>query len=139
MKKMLLISLSTLLLIGCNSNNNSTSSSSSKMFVPEGYELYKSSSSAIHQFTIYRNDDNKELIFKQTVKSEYNSHVNTEGYLIEEIDIHNYDAICVEYERTTGISSAVIWNSDEYILELHGNFAKDELINLAICNEIESF
>ena len=107
--------------------------------VPEGYELYKSSSSAIHQFTIYRNDDNKELIFKQTVKSEYNSHVNTEGYLIEEIDIHNYDAICVEYERTTGISSAVIWNSDEYILELHGNFAKDELINLAICNEIESF
>ena len=40
MKKMLLISLSTLLLIGCNSNNNSTSSSSSKMFVPEGYELY---------------------------------------------------------------------------------------------------
>ena len=107
--------------------------------VPEGYDLYKSSSSAIQQFAIYRNDDNKELIFKQTVKSEYNSHVNTEGYLIEEIDINNYDAICVEYERTTGISSAVIWNSDEYILELYGNFAKEELIYLANCNEIESF
>jgi len=107
--------------------------------VPEGYKLYKTSSSSINKFTIYRNDDNKELIFEQTVKSEYNSHVNTEGYLIEEIEINNYDAICVEYERTTGISSAVIWNSDEYILELHGNFAKEELIDLANCNEIESF
>ena len=107
--------------------------------VPEGYELYKSSSSSIDKFTVYRNNDNKELIFKQTVKSEYNSHVNTEGYLIEEININNCDAICVEYERTTGISSAVIWNSDEYILELHGNFAKEELIDLANCNEIESF
>lgn len=107
--------------------------------IPEGYELYKSSSSSIDKFTVYRNNDNEELIFQQTVKSEYNSHINTEGYLIEEIEINNCDAICVEYERKTGISSVVIWNSDEYILELYGNFAKEELIDLAICNEIESF
>lgn len=107
--------------------------------VPEGYKLYKTSSSSINKFTVYRNNDNEELIFQQTVKSKYNSHINTEGYLIEEIEINNCDAICVEYERKTGISSAVIWNSDEYILELHGNFAKEELIDLAKCNEIESF
>lgn len=107
--------------------------------VSEGYELYKSSSSSIDIFTIYRNNDNEELIFEQTVKSEYNSHINTEGYQIEEIKINNCDAICVEYERETGIASLVIWNNDKYIMELYGNFAKEELINLANINEKESF
>lgn len=107
--------------------------------VPEGYELYKTSSSSVDKSTVYRNNDNEELIFQQTVKSEYNSHINTEGYLIKEIEINNCDGICVEYERRTGISSTVIWNSDEYILELYGNFTKEELINLANCNEIENF
>lgn len=107
--------------------------------VPEGYKLYKSSSSDIHQFTIYRNDDNKELIFQQTIKSKYNSHINTEGYAIEEILIADFDGICVEYEKETGVNSTLIWNSNDYILELQGNFTKDELINLANVNEIKSF
>lgn len=107
--------------------------------VPEGYKLYKSSSSSIDKFAVYRNNDNKELIFKQTVKSKYNSHINTEGYDIEEIFVNECDAICVEYERKKGISSVVIWNNDEYILELNGDFTKKELINLANINEIKSF
>lgn len=107
--------------------------------VPEGYELYKSSSSSIDKVTIYRNNDNKELMFQQTVKSKYNSHINTEGFSIEEILIDDCDGICVEYERNTGISSMVIWNSNDYILTLYGNFANVELINLANINEIKSF
>ena len=107
--------------------------------IPDGYELYESSSSSINKFTVYRNNDNKELVFGQTVKSKYNSHINTEGYDIEEIFVNGCDAIYVEYQRETGIDSLVVWNNDEYILELHGNFAKEELIDLANCNEIESF
>jgi len=107
--------------------------------IPDGYELYESSSSSINKSTVYRNNDNKELVFIQTVKSKYNAHINTEGYDIEEIFVNGCDAIYVEYQRETGIDSLVVWNNDEYILELHGNFTKEELIDLANCNEIESF
>ena len=107
--------------------------------IPDGYELYKTSQNSSCVYTIYKNAHNKELVFKQTTKCLFNSHINTEGYTIEEININHCDGICVEYERNTGISSTVIWNSDEYILELYGNFTKEELMNLANCNEIESF
>lgn len=107
--------------------------------VPEGYELYESSSSSIDKFTVYKNNDNSKLIFQQIVKSEYNAHINTEGFTIEETLINGCDAICVEYKRKTGISSIVIWNSDEYILELYGDFAKEELVDLANSNEIIGF
>ena len=107
--------------------------------VPEGYELTEIISSNINRFIIYENSHNKEFVFKQTVKSKYNSHINTEGYDIEEIFVNGCDAICVEYEGKKGISSVVIWNNDEYILELYGDFAKKELINLANINENRSF
>ncbi len=107
--------------------------------VPEGYELYELSSSSINQFVIYRNNFNQELCFEQTVKTRFNLHINTEGYTIQEKLINGCDAICVEYQRESGTSSLVIWNSDEYILKLYGNFAKQELIDLANSNEIAGF
>lgn len=107
--------------------------------VPDGYELFEVSSGNINRFTIYKNDFDKELVFKQTVKEEYNSHINTEGFAIHETLINGCDAVCVEYEKSDGINSLVIWNNDEYILELYGNFTKDKLVDLANCNEIKGF
>jgi hypothetical protein len=37
------------------------------------------------------------------------------------------------------IQSLVVWDSNDYILKLYGNFTKEELINLAISNENEGF
>lgn len=107
--------------------------------VPDGYELYEISSSNIDQFTIYRDSSGRELIFTQTVKSKYSSHINTEEYCIDEIHVNGCDGICVEYQRINGIYSLVVWNNNKYILELYGNFTKEELIDLANCNEIENF
>ena len=107
--------------------------------VPEGYELYEVLSGNINRFTIYKDSENHELIFTQTVKNKYNSHINTEGYDIKEIFVNDYNGICVEYERAAGISSMVIWNSNDYILMLDGDFAKEELIILANDNESKGF
>ncbi len=107
--------------------------------VPDGYELLEAASSSISRFIIYKNDFDKELVFEQIVKTEYNSHINTEGFMIQETLINGCDAVCVEYERSSGTNSLVIWNNDEYILELYGNFTKEELIDLANCNEIAGF
>lgn len=107
--------------------------------VPEGYELYDSSTVSINSFKLYRNSLNKELVFMQTVKSKYNSHINTEDFPIQEISINGYDGICVEFVREAAVDSIVIWNSSEYILELCGNFTKETLIDLANSNEIIGF
>ena len=107
--------------------------------VPEGYELYDVSSGSINRFTTYKNISNQELVFEQTVKTEYNSHINTEGFIIQETFINGCDAVCIEYEKAGGINALVVWNSDEYILELYGNFTKEELVDLANSNEIIGF
>lgn len=107
--------------------------------VPEGYELHDIVKSSSNILSVLKNSSNQNIFFTQTVKKEFNSHINTEGFIIEEFVIDDCDAICVEYKRENGICSLIIWNSSDYILKLYGNFAKEELIDLAICNEIESF
>lgn len=104
--------------------------------VPEGYEMYEISTISTNNSIVYRNSTTGQtLLFEQTVKSEFNSHINTEGYFLQETTINGYNAVCVEYNRGAGFDSLIIWDSKDYILTLDGNFDKNELINLAISNE----
>lgn len=107
--------------------------------LPEGYELYRVVKAQTSVSTEYRNADNQSLTFEQTVKHKYASHVNTEKYTLQENIVNGYDAVCVEYRREPYTESLIIWNNDEYILQLHGTFAKDELLELANSNEITGF
>lgn len=50
----------------------------------DNYKIYNKDNRDKYSFTIYKND-NKELVFTQTVKSEFNPHINTENYTFEEI------------------------------------------------------
>lgn len=106
--------------------------------VPDGYELYETSHISIELSTVYKNG-NKELIFTQTVKSEYAPHINTEGYELQKTDVNGCNAVFVEFKDEIGTNSLVIWDNDEYILELYGEFTKDELMDLANSNEICGF
>lgn len=105
------------------------------LVVPDGYELYKATKSEIHVSTVYKNSENDLLIFEQTVKDVYDSHINTEGYTIQQTSVGGCDAVCLEYNRHTGTESMVVWNNEDYILQLHGTFTKNELIELANNNE----
>ena len=104
-----------------------------------GYKLYEVVSDEEIVYIVYRNADSEELIFIQTVKSKFNSHINTENNTIWEDSINGCDAISIEFDTGDNISSIVIWNSRNYILTLDGIFAKEELINLAKSNEICGF
>lgn len=107
--------------------------------IPEGYELQEVSKSDVDIFVKYKNDNDEELIFIQTTKNAFNSHINTEGFTMEECVINGCDGVCVEYDGEGRISSFVVWNNSDYILRLHGNFTKEELINLATFNEMNGF
>ena len=103
--------------------------------VPEGYELSETTTTFDSVMTIYTNDCGNQLIFNQMIKELYNGHVNTEGYTLEEISINDCNAVCIERKVEAGVSTLVIWDNKDYILELMGNFTKNEMVDLAISNE----
>lgn len=108
--------------------------------VPEGFEMYDISATSTDITVMYCNPDTEQvLVFRQTVKSEYNPHINTEGYVLQETDVNGCNAVYIEYNSEHGVGSIVIWNNKDYILTLSGDFNKNELRNLAVSNEIQAF
>lgn len=107
--------------------------------IPEGYELSETTAMYDSVMTIYTNDCGNQIIFKQMVKELYNGHINTEGYTLEEASINGCNAVCIERKVETGVNTLVIWDNKDYILELVGNFTKNEVIDLVKNNEICGF
>lgn len=108
--------------------------------IPEGYDIYNvTKTDTIVFIEYYKRETNERLFFKQEVKSMYSSHVNTEDHDIKETVVNGCNAIYIEYITNTETSTTLIWNNEKYILSLEGNFTKDELLNLAISNEINAF
>ena len=108
--------------------------------VPEGFEIYDVSATSTDITVMYCNPDTEQvLVFQQTVKSEYNSHINTEGYDLQETNVNGRGAVYIEYDTDHNISSTVIWDNKDYILTLSGDFNQNELRNLAVSNEIQAF
>lgn len=103
--------------------------------VPEGYELSETTTMFDSVMTIYKNNCGNQLVFKQMIKEFYNAHINSEGYTLEEISINDCNAVCIERKVEAGVSTLVIWDNKDYILELVGNFTKNEMVDLAISNE----
>lgn len=108
--------------------------------VPEGFEMYDVSATSTDITVMYCNPDTEQvLVFGQTVKSKFHPHINTEGYDLQETKVNSCNAIYIEYINAYGVSSTVIWDNEDYILELFGNFDNNELRDLAISNEIDGF
>lgn len=107
--------------------------------VPDGYKIEEVVSDSSGVYILYKNDDNVELNFMQTVKCKFNSHINTENNSLREFKINGCDALSIEFDGGENISSVVIWNNSKYILVLDGVFTADELSNLAVENEIHGF
>lgn len=100
--------------------------------VPEGYELYGSDSDDTWSYTDYINvEANKYLSFEQYVKSEFNPHINTEGNELRETTINGCNAVCVEFKNNQSIGSMVIWEDQDYVLKLSGDFSLEEAMELA--------
>lgn len=59
------------------------------------------------------------------------SHYNTEGQDFEEININGHYGVCLYFDLQSYIYAGVVWDSEDYILELSGDLTKKELIDLA--------
>lgn len=83
----------------------------------------------------YETDDGHNFSFNQVVKSAYKSYIDTENYKIEEIIIDNKNGIFVAFEN----ESLLVWDNGDFVLELYGNFTKEEMLDLAKSIKIKDF
>lgn len=100
--------------------------------LPDGFEMVEHNSSSYDVYILYENNSSDQVItLTQYTKSGFNTHYNTEYYNFEEIEINDYNGVCLDFSNDERDSSIVIWDDGEYILEISGNIAKKELLGLA--------
>lgn len=108
--------------------------------VPEGFEKEQTVSEEIKAVTVYKNSaTDQKMIFSQYTKSAFNAHISTEGYKLRETRINGRSTVYIEYDKQTDISSIVIWEDQDYILELNCDFGLEKALDLVRENSIYGF
>lgn len=102
--------------------------------VPDGYELCEAIKNPFMVYHLYENSNGDVLLFDQTVKSEFNTHINTEGYDLEETAINGYNALRIDFN---GGYSMVICDNGDYVFEIYANLPKNGIIKLIESVECE--
>lgn len=96
--------------------------------IPEEYELYETVSDNWSVSTSYMNyDTNRGMVLFQTVKEGYIGHFDNEHHAFEEVDVNGHYGLYL-FDSNGGL---IVWDNGDYVLEISGDFNKDELLNLA--------
>ena len=69
--------------------------------------------------------------FSQRVKNKYKKNFNTEYREFEELNINGHYALYLETGTSEELVGTYIWDNGDYVLQVSGSFAKDELVKLA--------
>lgn len=102
--------------------------------LPEGFKESSRTIGSVVSDTTYQNDEST-LLLAQTVKKLYICNYNTEGYEIEKLDVNGHDGFFIDFKN----ASFLVWDNDDYVLELYGTLDKDELLDLAKRTKIKRF
>lgn len=96
--------------------------------IPEGYVLNEQFSDSRWVCMNYIDPlTNKTITFEQHVKDDFHTHLDNERHEIEELDIDGKYAVYLDSENF-GI---IIWDNEDYVLEISGFFTKAEIVKLA--------
>lgn len=99
--------------------------------IPDGYEPNRVLSTGTFVITTYSNPEaNWFLTLYQSTKKDYCTRLSSNYYVLSEFDIDGTPAIFVSRKDTDKFYNTVILDKDDYILELSGEFTKDELAEL---------
>ena len=96
--------------------------------IPSDFELLEESISDISVYTAYINSaTGKTISFRQSIKTVFEPHYNTEYFDLEEISVDQHKGICLEGK----MDYIVAWDNGDYILEIWADLSKSEVLNLA--------
>jgi len=97
--------------------------------IPEGFVCTTDILGSTTHYVIYTNDITGAIIsFVQSTKIEFDTHYNTEGYWFEEVDINGHTGLYIEFDVN---DTLLVWDNDDYILELSCNLPKSDIVKLA--------
>lgn len=100
--------------------------------IPEGYELYEENYNIYRVTKFYENIITKrEMTFAQDVKEGYTHKFDNERNTFEEVDINGKYGLYLKPNNENKISGTIVWDNEDYILQISGDFTKNELIELA--------
>lgn len=106
-------------------------------FVPEGFELKKTGISPSNVYSFYSNPTTgQEITLIQWVKTKFNPHYNTEHYQFEELTINGKAGLCIDFSDTTNFNTLLVWDNEDYIIEIVADLNKTEALNLANFDKI---
>lgn len=95
--------------------------------LPEEFEMVEQDSTYFQNYTEYRNLSGQAIVILQRTKKDFVTHLNTEHNNLAEIEINGKYGLYLP----NGNGGLIIWDNDDYILEVAGDFDKEELLNLA--------
>lgn len=105
--------------------------------LPKGFELIESDSSSFDVYTLYLNNETKQTItLSQYTKNHFKPHYDTEHHNFEDVEINSHSGLCIDLSDGEHFCSMVIWDNDDYILELFGDLSKNQLVELAKTPEV---
>lgn len=100
--------------------------------IPEGYVFSEKTSDPWHETTTYTNSITKRnLVIHQTVKEGYKSHIDNEHSVLENIYFDGHTGFYFTGKEHDDVWGGIIWDNDDYILEILGDFNKNQLIEFA--------
>lgn len=100
--------------------------------LPEGFEIYDTESTPFFRYISYENKQTNQIIsIVQYVKGVYNIHFNTEKNDFTEVGVNGNYGLFLDVSDEENISSGVIWDNKDYILQVCGNFPKEKVLDLA--------
>lgn len=106
--------------------------------LPDGFELVDTDSTPFQEYVCYENKHTNQYIsLTQWVKLEFGTyHLNTEGHKPEEIDINGHNGLYIDFTNDKRTHSLVLWDNDDYILEISAELPKNETTDLAKSTKI---
>ncbi len=100
--------------------------------LPDGFEIVEQFSSQSDVYTLYKNEVSGQVIsLYQHIKTGFAPHYNTEHHDLEEAEINGHGGLCIDFSDDEHDSCIVIWDNDDYILQLSGDLDKESLLTLA--------
>ena len=105
--------------------------------LPEGFEQVEQITTPFDVDTMYKNEFLEQTIrFSQYTKNHFSTHYNTEYHDFEEIEINGHNGLCLDFSDDEHNDSLIVWDNEDYILEISGDLTKNDAINLAKSAEV---
>lgn len=105
--------------------------------IPDGFEMIDTDSSPMDAYTYYRNKQTGQgITIKQWVKEKFKPHYNTEYYHFEEVTVNGKAGLYIDFSEGTYNHTILVWDNEDYILEIAANLTKNETMNLVKLDKI---